>query len=90
MFEIAGLSVKYPAKKDCGDAIYHETTDTYVMMLLADGVSSCSNDHLASRKTLEFYVESFNKTTGSLEKRLSEAVKITSVTAKVLALAVSD
>lgn len=75
MYETGLLSVKFYEKDQCGDAISIFDQDKFILLILADGVSSCSSDHLASQKTIELVRQNFVYNKNNIERSLVNMIQ---------------
>lgn len=62
----ANYSYPKPHKLNCGDASFSGkfvfTNDEYIILFVSDGVSTCTNDYLASHEIVDFLIDYFKCT----------------------------
>lgn len=81
-YNIYSCSLKEPSKSHCGDSFGHlsffdkQLNKEVVILVVSDGVSSCTNDHKASMLTCKSILEAFSNSKGHIIDRIIETVRI--------------
>jgi PPM family protein phosphatase len=77
-FEAVGITAPKPNKKRTGDhhlaVAVEDFSGTYLLLAVADGVSSCGFDATASELTVQFLHQHFSEGQADLAERLTRAV----------------
>ena len=73
------ISIPKPGKSRCGDASFADQvqigSNQVDIVCLADGVSTCDSDHLASKTAVEIIQESIRNKKSSVQQTLVEAIQ---------------
>jgi serine/threonine protein phosphatase PrpC len=74
-FNVFSHSVRKAGKEKCGDAfaVYESKEENLVLLAVADGVSSCPCDWLASKIACETVANAFTETSGGVPGRMKAA-----------------